>query len=37
MIYADKDKDGKVSFEEFCEVVASSDVELDQTLSIAIP
>mmetsp|Transcript_1570 Transcript_1570/g.4030 ORF Transcript_1570/g.4030 Transcript_1570/m.4030 type:complete len:181 (+) Transcript_1570:139-681(+) len=37
MIFADKDKDGKVSFEEFCEVVASSDVELDQSLSIAIP
>lgn len=37
MIFADRDKDGKVSYDEFCEVVASSDVELDQTLSIAIP
>ncbi|KAG8456938.1 hypothetical protein KFE25_012624 [Diacronema lutheri] len=37
MIFADKDKDGKVSFDEFCEVVASSDVELDQTLSLVIP
>lgn len=37
MIFADRDKDGRVSFEEFCEVLASSDVELDQTLSLVIP
>lgn len=27
IIYADKDGDGKVSFEEFCAVVGSSDVD----------
>jgi len=32
IIYADKDLDGKVSFEEFCAVVGTSDVDEKMTL-----
>lgn len=32
IIYADKDGDGKVSFEEFSQVVSTSDVEDTMTL-----
>eukprot|EP00047_Mylnosiga_fluctuans_P002413 m.224392 g.224392 ORF g.224392 m.224392 type:complete len:176 (-) comp11088_c0_seq1:2409-2936(-) len=32
IIYADKDLDGKVSFDEFCQVVGTSDVDEKMTL-----
>lgn len=32
IMYADTDGDGKVSFEEFCEVVGNSEVDVDMNL-----
>jgi len=32
IMYADQDGDGKVSFDEFCEVVGNSEVEVDMNL-----
>jgi len=34
---ADKDRDGKISFEEFMEMVENTDVSLSMTLSMSFP
>ena len=34
ILFADKDEDGKISFEEFCEVVGNTDVHKKMVVDI---